>query len=115
MKSWFLNRGYPKTLIDMDVSGTGAEGYLGYFSAQARKIKNTHSEKISYIFFKKIFWGIELSSPKLKRILYFPQNNFPYISEGNFPSLKKKHIHTNAEEISYIFQKKILSTFQDDC
>ena len=109
MKSWFLNRGYPKTLIDMDVSGTVAESYLGHFSAQARKIKNTHSEKISYIFFKKIFWGIELSSPKLKRILYFPQNNFPYISEGNFPSLKKKtHTHKRRRNFLYFSKKNSL-------
>ena len=44
---------------------------------------------------------MELSSPKLKKLLY--------ISAGNFPSSKKRKTHS--EKISYIFLKKYLKNY----
>ena len=52
------------------------KGNLGHFLAQARKIKRKHSEKISYIFSKKVFLisrEMELSSPMIRKILKFSQ------------------------------------------
>ena len=55
---------------------------------RARKIKNIHSEKISYIFSKKrflIFQKMELSGVKIKKVLIFSQKNFFYIlGHGTF-------------------------------
>ena len=55
---------------------------------RARKTKNIHSEKISYIFSKKrflIFQEIELSGVKIKKVLIFSQKNFFYIlGHGTF-------------------------------
>ena len=51
---------------------------------------------------------MELSSPKLKKLLYFFQKNFPLIfKEGIFKAQKAKNF-------LYHF-KKVLPTFQDDC
>ena len=51
------------------------------FKPQLEKYKNKkiHSEKISYILPKKsflVFWEMELSSPKLKRLLIFQEGIF---------------------------------------
>ena len=79
--------------------------YLGQFTAQVQKIR-THSEKIYYVFSKKVFhmfWEMELFSPKIKKILIFSQKkSFSYISRNiTFvaPKIeKKKHF----ENIFYI-------------
>ena len=79
--------------------------YLGQFTAQVQKIR-THSEKIYYVFSKKVFhmfWEMELLPLRLKKILIFSQKkSFSYISRNiTFvaPKIeKKKHF----ENIFYI-------------
>ena len=88
---------------------------------RARKIKNIHSEKISYIFSKKrflIFQKMELSGVKIKKVLIFSQKNFSifwdtelflktsYILGGNFTSSKKKKC---ALKFFFIFREMELS------
>ena len=59
--------------------------YLGQFTAQVQKIR-THSEKIYYVFSKKVFhmfWEMELLALRLKKFLYFlKKKSFSYISRN---------------------------------
>ena len=65
----------------MDISGPNLKKLLSGVNFPSSKVKKTHSEKKS-----QIFREMEISSPKLKKLLYFrrelakPEKQISYIS-----------------------------------
>ena len=74
------------------------------FQPKIEKQKKSTLKKVLIFFHKKcflIFWEMEISSPKLKKISHiFPKKIFSYISGGHFSKSKIKKNHF--EKISYI-------------
>lgn len=76
------------------------------------KYEKTHSEKMSYIFPKKVFlkfWEMELCNPKFKKLIFFRERIFHIFQEGTLKAQKTKTIHS--EEISYITTKEFSPHF----
>ena len=90
----------------MNIKSSRLQSYLGHlFSPSSKNKKN--AEKISYVFPKKvflIFWEMELSSTKLKKLFIFLQKNFFSPSSKN-----KKTIHS--ENFFYVFPPKLFHIF----
>ena len=71
------------------------KGYLEHFSTQAQNTKKIHSEKLAYLFSKKvflIFWRMKLSSLLIK--------NFPIFSQKPF------FLYFGPMELLHFLQKK---------
>ena len=110
------------------------KSWLMNFSTQAWKLKKSILKKFRLFSQQKflIFLEMELSSSKIKTLLYFSQKMFfLYFGSWNFlvPSLKNSNIFSE-KSLSYIswvirkvkeqsfssyFSKKVIPTFRDNC
>ena len=89
--------------------------YLTHFIAQSQKKKKKLicSEKISNIFWRKVFlilWVMEFSSPKYKKLLKFQEGTFQTWKRKKNEKIKKIH----SEKISYSFSKKFFYIFPEN-
>ena len=63
------------------------------FQPKFKKLKKNRIKKISYIFSKKVFLvflEMELSSPKLKKLIFFSKKKFPIFQKGTCKAQKIK-------------------------
>ena len=78
---------------------------------QSSENQKTRSKIFSYIFSKKVFFifqEMELSSPKIKKVLIFSQKKlFLYFRKWNFPALRIKYFRRELSDLEK--QKKNLS------